>query len=612
MKPTVDQVLRELERISQSGLLSPQERALFQRIVQQTVEGDTARLYQKALADELGIASAKQIGVIATRLRAKLAEHYRLSQDLPAVQIELPDRGYEARFFYRPPVFALSDRGQLLVADAKAAIDQRTLPGAATALKFLDLALEGHARHPLILALKAYCHATRALYGTYPRSDLETAAAIVEQARATDDRPWESWFAEACVKMALHWDWPGAGTCFEQAIALSGGAAQYQPWYTAFLACQSRAAEAVALLRVAVGRAHDSPIVRADLAASQIYAGQLGDAEDTIRTAFALFGVRTHYLLHVHLAMLHEARGEGRAALAAIDRLPLKWPRTTITLGLRALFSGLTGDRRTARRHFAKLRAARAIAGRYIPAGQLCIAALGAGDSTAAVAWLREGAIVERDPNLVLTNVYPFFRHLHHDEGFRTFVQDTMRLRLSANASPDGLERDELDAASCAFLLRDSRTGEAAACQRFILPERLRSGLVTNAERFSSDLAVDFDGLPRQSWAEVSRSTIGPKYRWGSSGTSLPAMVAIKYASIALAVALDRRTLFSISDPRTARLTRRLGFKLHQVGAPIEFHGLRALFRIDVAEVLQSVPSGMQRSLSQLIAGAERALAASV
>jgi hypothetical protein len=184
------------------------------------------------------------------------------------------------------------------------------------------------------------------------------------------------------------------------------------------------------LLRVAVSRTHDSPIVRADLAASQIYAGQLNDAEETIHTAFALFGPRTHYLLYVHLAILHEARDEGAAALAAIDRVPLKWPRTTITLGLRALFSGLTGDRRTARRHYAKLRAARAITGRYVPAGQLCIAALGAGDAAAAVAWLREGAMIERDPNLVLTNVYPFFRHLYDDVGFRTFVVDTMKLEL--------------------------------------------------------------------------------------------------------------------------------------------------------------------------------------
>jgi len=68
---------------------------------------------------------------------------------------------------------------------------------------------------------------------------------------------------------------------------------------------------------------------------------------------------------------------------------------------LRALFRGLSGDRKTAGRHFRKLRAARLLAGRYVPAGQLCIAALGAGDRDGAVEWLREGAVVERDPNLV-------------------------------------------------------------------------------------------------------------------------------------------------------------------------------------------------------------------
>jgi N-acyl amino acid synthase of PEP-CTERM/exosortase system len=190
---------------------------------------------------------------------------------------------------------------------------------------------------------------------------------------------------------------------------------------------------------------------------------------------------------------------------------------------------------------------------------------------------------------------------------YSVFVEE--RQWLSGHSSPAGLERDEFDDACCALLLRDASTGEPAACQRFILPERLSSGLMTNVELLAKTFGLDFDPPPSRSWVEVSRSTIAPKYRWGGmAATSIPTMVAIKYASVALAVALDRRTLFSISDPRTARLTRRLGFMLRQVGGPIEFHGKRALFSIDVAEVRQSVPADMRETVEQLIGGAAHAL----
>jgi Flp pilus assembly protein TadD len=425
-----DDIQGEVARVTQSGILSPQERTLFRRIVELTLEGNTGQLYQKGLATELGMPSGKQVGVVATRIRSKLTEYYQQSPGDSLLQIAISDRGYEAWVSYRQPTIALSERLQIAVANAKAALDQRTLPGAAVAIKHLNDGLKLEPRHPLLLALKAHCHATRALYGTYPRSDLKKAEAIVATARPGESRPWESWFAEACVRMALHWDWPGAGTAFERAIALSGGRARRLPWYTAFLACQGRAAEAVPLLRTAVTEAHDSPIVRADLAINQIFSGQYDDAQDTIDTAFALFGRRTHYLLHVHQAILHEARGNGAAAVTVMDQVPLKWPQTTITLGLRALFSGLAGDRRTARRHFRKLYAARLVARSYIPSGQLCIAALGAGDPDGAIAWLRTGALVERDPNLVLINVYPFFRHLHGSQDFHSLVLDTMHLPL--------------------------------------------------------------------------------------------------------------------------------------------------------------------------------------
>jgi len=428
-----DEILGETERISRSGTLSPQERTLFRLIVERTLEGHTGLLCQKALADDLSIPNAKQIGVVATRIRSKLTEYYERSGGDSALQISMSDRGYEVFFTYRQAPVALGGPAQMAVANAKAALDQRTLPGIGTAIRHLRQVLDGtvEPERSLLLALMALCHATRALYGTYPATDLKTAESIVATLPPSSDRrPWESWFADACVQMALHWNWEAAENAFERAGVLSGGASRRLPWYTAFLASQGRAPEAVPLLLTAVNQAYDSPIVRADLAANQIFADQYREASDTIETAFSLFGHRTHYLLHVHKAILHEAMGDSRAAASIIERVPLKWPQTTITLGLRALFRGLAGDRKTARRHFRKLRAGRALAGRYVPAGQLCIAALGAGDIDAAIEWLRQGAVVERDPNLVLTNVYPFFRHLRGNAAFLSLVEDTMRLRF--------------------------------------------------------------------------------------------------------------------------------------------------------------------------------------
>ena len=355
MKPSVDEIRRELDRIVEADFLSPQERALLRRIVERTVDGDIGRLYQKALAEDLGIASAKQIGVIATQLRAKLADHYRSSQGLPAVLIELPDRGYEARFSYRQPA-VLAERGRPAPGRQCQGGDRSAAPCLARASRSSssDRALEAEPGHPLILALKAYCHATRALYGTYPRVGSRDGRGIVNETRGAADsslgelvrrgvRPHGAALGLAGRGGVVH-----PGDCRER----RRGAVSTLVHGLPVVAGPGRRGRGAAARRGS--RSHDSPIVRADLAAVQIYAGRFDDAEETIKTAFALFGERSHYLLHVHRAVLHEARGDSAGALATIEQVPLKWPRTAITLGLRALFSGLSGDRRTARRHFAE------------------------------------------------------------------------------------------------------------------------------------------------------------------------------------------------------------------------------------------------------------------
>jgi N-acyl-L-homoserine lactone synthetase len=169
------------------------------------------------------------------------------------------------------------------------------------------------------------------------------------------------------------------------------------------------------------------------------------------------------------------------------------------------------------------------------------------------------------------------------------------------------MEIDEFDRFSCAFLLRDRETGEAAACQRLILPDRLPAGLVTNIERLTPSFANQVHGLTRDSWAEVSRTSIAQPYRWGRTGSAMPAMVAIQYASLALAIAFGRQTVFSFSDPRTARLTRRLGLVLRTIGAAIQLHGERLPYRIDMREVLSAIPAAFRGLLDDLTSAADAA-----
>jgi Flp pilus assembly protein TadD len=430
MHPTPDEVGLELERVLHEAGLAPQERTLLQAIVRGTAAGETQQLYQKALADILSIDNAKQIGVLATRIRSKLHDHYDQMSEPRVLEIRLRDRGYEAQFVYRPAITSLDDGALLLVANARAALDQRTLPGIEAAMGFVGRALRDVPLHPLLLALKAQCHATRALYGVQPLADMRAAEGIVEQIGPGADRPWEYWFALASVRMSLKWDWDGAEAAFGRAIALSNGTARFNAWHTALLACQGRNLEAVEHLRLAVLRIPDSPIIRADLAINQIYAGLLDEAEETVHSTFGLFGERSHYLLHVHLAILHEARGDNAKAAAAIARVPLKWPKTAVTLGLRALFAGLNGQRGIARWHMSKLQGIRLLAGATVPAIHLAVASLGAGNKDDAVRWLHQASVVERDPHAILNNVYPFFRHLHRHPSFRHLIEDTMKLPL--------------------------------------------------------------------------------------------------------------------------------------------------------------------------------------
>jgi tetratricopeptide (TPR) repeat protein len=192
-----------------------------------------------------------------------------------------------------------------------------------------------------------------------------------------------------------------------------------------------RAEEAIEMLEQAVTHfGHNVAAIRGDLAISQIIAGRLDDAEETLATTLELFP-KGHYLPYVHLATLNEARGNIAEAVAAIEQVPITAGESTLTVGLRYFFIGRSGDRETARLGYEQLLSTNQSGSAFIPASQLAMAAYGAGNHDAAVSLLTKSAIVERDPIINWTAILPFNRHLYYHKGFRSLVTDTMKLKLS-------------------------------------------------------------------------------------------------------------------------------------------------------------------------------------
>ena len=151
---------------------------------------------------------------------------------------------------------------------------------------------------------------------------------------------------------------------------------------------------------------------------------------------------------------------------------------------------------------------------------------------------------------------------------YRAFVEE----HLWEPGDPSGLEHDLFDTAACSATLIDEESGEAAACQRLILPERLAVPCVTNVERFyrpRADEPLAPRRLPRTSWAEVSRLTIAPRFRTGGcSRLPIPALTSIGYATMARSYDLSRTARLQAENGRLTQTIGALENGLHAIGLP--------------------------------------------
>ena len=168
----------------------------------------------------------------------------------------------------------------------------------------------------------------------------------------------------------------------------------------------------------------------------------------------------------------------------------------------------------------------------------------------------------------------------------------------------DGMETDPFDSAAFCLLLRHRNSGRYAGTVRVIIPPPENAALQLPFEQYClQSLYPDFDQLNnyrRGAFGEISRLAV-PEYfrrRPGEAQSPYPinenATASIEteeerrnFPNIALGLYLgiialvkicNHAATFVVVEPRLNKRLDRLGLRFKQIGAEMDYHGIRALF----------------------------------
>ncbi len=395
-------------------MLAPGEVRLLSYVVEETLAGRASNLHQKVIAadvfgKEITSFNPRSDSIVRTtagNLRAALAAYYATRGQSDRVRIELHAGTYVPEFCSWG---VLSPQAGSQLWSARASMEARTVSGYRAAIGKLEAVLAEDPNCSVALALKAEALASQAIHGVRPLPNLEQARVFAHLAVEQPHPAWQAWLALGIVTQALDCEWSLVEDSYGRAVEMSGGQAEMNVWYTAFLAGRGRAREAARNLQRAVDHTgYNNHTCMGDLSLMLILARDYGAAETVIETGLQCSP--GYYQHHLHRAILLEAMGDAVGALRVLDQTPLRLLERPVTWGLRGLFAGLSGSPAIALRRIHWLKTAMKT-GKHVPQSQIAACWIGAGNSEEAAACL-ERAADERDPLTVLFRAYPMTRHL--------------------------------------------------------------------------------------------------------------------------------------------------------------------------------------------------------
>jgi len=253
--------------------------------------------------------------------------------------------------------------------------------------------------------------------GAYgPVQDYRRAREAAERALALDPNLADAHAAMGHIKQEYDWDWTGAETSYQRALALEPGNAENAQDAADPAATLNHFEEALALCRRAVELDPLRASAHHALAFNAWWAGRLDEAEAAIRKALEL---DPRYLwLHTVLGRIYLARSRPQEALAEAERdTKTEFRLQGLALAYHALARKQESDRALAELIAKNQKDA---------AFQIAEVYAFRGEADAAFTWL-ERSYEQRDPGLTFIKGDPLLKNLERDPRYTAFLKK-MRL----------------------------------------------------------------------------------------------------------------------------------------------------------------------------------------
>ena len=219
------------------------------------------------------------------------------------------------------------------------------------------------------------------------------------------------------VKLYFDWDWSGAETEFQRAIALSPHLASSHQWYSIFLLTAGRPKQALREILLAQEREPLSLSINTDLGFHYYYTGRYADAAKQLKLVLEMGPGFPP--AHLWLGRTYQELGQfddAAAAFRGVDERIRDWP---VSIAARGHVAGVSGRQAQAAEALGELK--RLSARRFVTSYGIALVHAGLGQNDAAFASLNN-AFDERSNWLVWLRLDPRWNGLRSDPRFTQLV----------------------------------------------------------------------------------------------------------------------------------------------------------------------------------------------